>query len=163
MKKPQSTQGEYIPRNRTTEPTKSPSETSPNADSSAALNDMLGKLNGAQVQQIFTSVTSGLVELGSNALSYGKECEITKRVYARADAYIKKYASDVARTKEEEKTKRKEIKVNGDHNQNRHLQNMASEANSHVQVMEILRQVENGAISPQDLVSLIHLVKSKEA
>lgn len=162
MKKPQPIQGDYIPRNRATEPTKSTSETTTDVGS-AALNDMLGKLDGAQVQQIFTSLATGLVELGSNALNYGKEVEITKRVYAQAEADIKKYASEVARTKDEEKTKRKEIKVNGEQNQNRHLQNMASEANSHVQVMEILRQVENGKISSQELVSLIHLVKSKEA
>ncbi|MBZ9610845.1 hypothetical protein [Rheinheimera maricola] len=162
MKKPQPIQGEYVPRNRTAEPTKSTSETKPDTGP-AILNDMLGKLDGAQVQQIFTSLASGLVELGSNALNYGKEREITKRVYAQAEADIKKYASDVARTKEEEKTKRKELKVNGDNNRNKHLENMISETNSHVQVMAILRQVESGAISPQDLVSLIHLVKTKEA
>lgn len=162
MKKPQSIQGEYIPRNRKETPKTNPSETTPNTDS-AVLNDMLGKLDGAQVQQIFTSVVSGLVDLGSNALDYGKERELTKRIYAQAEADIKKYASDVARTKEEEKTKRKEIKVNGDNNRNIHLQNMASEANSHVQVMDILRQVENGTISSQELVALIHLVKSKGA
>lgn len=159
MKKPQSIQGEYIPLNKITESAKSPSDMQPNADSISVITGMVGKLNADQI----TSLFSGVMELGSNALSYGKERELTKRVYAQVAADIKKYESDVARAREEEKTKRKEIEANGNNNQNIHFQNMVSEANSHVQVMEILRQIESGAISPQELVSLIHLVKTKGA
>ncbi|ENM3877473.1 hypothetical protein NTJ01_001229 [Vibrio cholerae] len=159
MKKPQSIQGEYIPRNKTTEPTKRLSDTQPNADPISALKGMLGKLNADQI----TSLVSGLTELGSNALSYGKERENTKRVLAQTETEIKKYESEVSQTREEEKTKRKEIEANINNNQNIHLQNMVSETNSHIQVMEILRQVESGAISPEQLVSLIHIVKTKGA
>ncbi|WP_031564549.1 hypothetical protein [Rheinheimera texasensis] len=159
MKKPQSIQGEYIPRNKTTETTKKPFDPQPNTDSISTINGMLGKLNADQI----TSLVSGLTDLGANVLSYGKERENTKRVLAQTEAEIKKYESEVARTREEEKTKRKEIEANVNNNQNIHQQNMVSETNSHIQVMEILRQVQCGVISAEQLISLIHLVKTKGA
>lgn len=159
MKKPKPIQGEYIPLNKENGTIKTPTNKQENADSISVLNGMLGKLNADQI----TSLVSGLMELGSNALSYGKERENTKRVLAQTEAEIKKYESEVARTREEEKTKRKEIEANANNNQNKHLQNMISEASSHIEVMEILRQVESGAISAEQLATLIHIVKTKGA
>lgn len=155
MKKPQTIKGEYIPRKRNIQIKRQ----QPNKDSSIDVKDMLGKLDGNKLQQIATDLISGAVDVANNTLAYGQELEKTKQEYAKSHADIKKYESKVARTKEEELTKREINKTEAEKNHNDHIESMQKEKNSHITIMSILKQVEDGSISSEDLTTLISTMK----
>jgi len=155
MKKPQAIKGEYIPRKRNNQAKHQQSNKSSKKD----VKDMLGKLDGNQIQQVATDLIGGVVGVTINALAYGKEVEKTNQVYAQCTADIKRYDSDVGRTKEEEITKRVENKTEAEKNHNDHIENMQVENNSHAAIMTILKQVEDGSISSEELVTLISTIK----
>jgi len=155
MKKPQATKGEYIPRKRNSQVKRQQS----NNGSKIDVKDMLGKLDGNQLQQIATDLIGGVADVANNTLVYGQELEKTKQVYAKSHADIKKYESKVARVKEEEITKREKNKIEAEKNHNEHIENMQKETNSHTTIMSILKQVEDGSISSEDLTTLISTMK----
>lgn len=150
MKRPQPVQGNYIPRK---------SNRSQSSINGGGLNrdfkELLGNLDGKQLQQ----VASDFVNLGNNALSYGKEVEKTKQIYEQCQADILKAEKEVDKVREVELTKREQIRCNTKKNSDEHIENMQAQTQSHTIIKEILKQVEEGKISPEHLAEIISAVK----
>ncbi|ENH2496365.1 hypothetical protein ABVY78_001864 [Vibrio parahaemolyticus] len=151
MKKPQPIKGRYIPR----KPNRSQNGGGLNSD----VKELLGRLNGNQLQQVASDVIGGAVSLVDNALSYGKEVEKTKQIYAQCQADILNAEMEVEKVREVELTKREEIQRDSQKNSADHIENMQAQRQSHVIIMEILKQVEEGKISSEQLAEIISTVK----
>ncbi|MBY8100747.1 hypothetical protein [Vibrio furnissii] len=154
MKRPQPVKGKYIPRK---------SNRSQSSSNGWGLNrdvkELLGNLDGKQLQQVASDVISGTVNLANNALSYGKEIEKTKQIYEQCQADILKAEKEVEKVREVELTKREQIRCNTKKNSDEHIENMQAQTQSHTIIKEILKQVEEGKVSPEHLAEIISAVK----
>jgi len=155
MKKPEIVKGEYIPRKRDYQSNSNKIKESSSKD----VGELLNKLDGNQLQLIATDLIGCIASVTSNVLDYAKESEKTKQVHTQCHAEIKKIEAQVAQVREEEKTKREQISADRANNSEKHIYEMNKERNTHEVIMQILKQVEDGAISSELLVDVIRNVK----
>lgn len=144
--------GEHIPKSRAKTSQKTVSDKSSQKSSNgSSLNDVLGKLNANQLAEV---ARSGF-EFANNIVGLYHEREKTEQIRINAQVEIVRHASEVERTRQQEKTKRTEIEKNRNDNVLNHSILMKAEENRHEQFMKIMDLLSSGKLSEEKVFELI--------